>query len=141
MDLGCERYARIYLAIFSNEGVSWLDKIIRDTKMRAKAVHRHLKRLLALKLVVAEEATLYKIAKEIDSVKKVRNCENIDCEGCGKVYLALLRNGGVGWVNRIMRDARMRRRNVKTHLQHLLDRGLIKQTVLGVYRIKKQREV
>ena len=138
LDLGCKRCARIYLAIFRNEGVSWMDKIIRDTKMRPKAVHRHLKRLLALKLVATEEATLYKIAKEIDSVKKVRTCENTDCEGCGKVYLALLRNGGVGWVKQIMRDAKMRRHNVKTHLQHLLDLVLIEETVLGMYRIRKQ---
>lgn len=78
--------------------------------------------------------------REIDSVKKVRNCENMDCEGCGKVYLVMLKNGGVGWIKQIIRDAKMRRPNVKSHLQHLLDLGLIEETVLGMYKIRKNAE-
>ena len=98
-----------------------------------------MKRLLASKLVVAEEATLYKIAREIDSVKKIRNCVNMDCEGCGEVYLVMLKNGGVDWLKQIMRDAMMRRFNEKIHLQHLSHVGLIEETVLGMYKIRKQR--
>lgn len=139
VDLGCERCARIYLAIFRNQGVSWLEKIVVDTKMRHRAVRRHLKRLLVLKLVAAEPATLYKISREIDSVKRLRNCENLDCDGCGRVYLALLRSGGIATTAQIMREARMTRHTVKKHLRHLMDCGLVDQKVLGMFRLKKER--
>ena len=41
LDLGCERCAKIYLAIFRNQGASWLEKIIRDARMSRRAVRRH----------------------------------------------------------------------------------------------------
>ena len=40
LDLGCERCARVYLAIFRSDGVSWLEKIIRDARMSRRAVKR-----------------------------------------------------------------------------------------------------
>lgn len=70
LDLGCERCARVYLAIFRNDGVSWLEKIIRDAKMNRKTVKRHLNRLLALKLVKESVVPVYEIVREIDSLKK-----------------------------------------------------------------------
>ena len=41
LDLGCERCARVYLAVFRNDGVSWLEKIIRDARMSRRVVRRH----------------------------------------------------------------------------------------------------
>ncbi|MDH5783124.1 MAG: hypothetical protein OEZ35_05615 [Candidatus Bathyarchaeota archaeon] len=41
LDLGCERCARVYLAVFRNSHVSWLEKTIRDAKMRHWAVKSH----------------------------------------------------------------------------------------------------
>jgi hypothetical protein len=32
LDLSCERCARVYLAIFGNDRVSWLEKIIRNVE-------------------------------------------------------------------------------------------------------------
>ena len=72
LDLGCERCAKIYLAIFRGDGVSWLEKIIRDTGMKRKTVMRHLNRLLTLKLVKANVVPLYEIVREIDSLKKLK---------------------------------------------------------------------
>ena len=75
LDLGCEHCARVYLAILGRGGTSWLHQIIEDTSMRVKTVRRLLDRLLALKLVVECTIPGYKIAKELDSVKKLRREE------------------------------------------------------------------
>jgi len=69
LDLGCERCARVYLAILGRGGTTWLNQIVRDTGMSRKSVKRHLKRLLFLRLVSHEAGCLYRIVKEIDSVK------------------------------------------------------------------------
>jgi len=74
LDLGCERCARVYLAILRRGGVSWLKQIMRDTGMRRKSVKRHLNRLLALKLV-AGDVFGYRIVREIDSVKRWKGGE------------------------------------------------------------------
>lgn len=75
MDLGCERCARVYLAVLKKR-VTWLEQIVRDTGMKRKTVKRHLDRLLALGLVAEtvipwHNIPGYKIAKELDSVKKM----------------------------------------------------------------------
>ena len=72
LDLGCKYCARVYLAIWARGGTSWLDQIMEDTRMRMKTVRRHLDRLLALKLVAECTIPGYKIAKELDSVKKLK---------------------------------------------------------------------
>jgi len=72
LDLGCKYCARVYLAIWERRGTSWLDQIMEDTRMRMKTVRRHLDRLLALKLVAECTIPGYKIAKELDSVKKLK---------------------------------------------------------------------
>ena len=41
LDLGCERCARVYLAIFRDNHVSWVEKIMRDARMSRRAVKRH----------------------------------------------------------------------------------------------------
>lgn len=41
LDLSCRLRARVDFSIFRNEGLSWLEKIIRDTKMGRGAVRRH----------------------------------------------------------------------------------------------------
>ena len=75
LDLGCKYCARVYLAIWERGGTSWLEQIMKDTSMRMKTVRRLLDRLLALKLVVECTIPGYKIAKELDSVKKLRREE------------------------------------------------------------------
>jgi len=75
LDLGCKYCARVYLAIWERGGMSWRDQIIEDTSMRVKSVRRHLGRLLALKLIVECTIPGYKIAKELDSVKKLKRGE------------------------------------------------------------------
>ena len=75
LDLGCKYCARVYLAIWERGGTSWLEQIMKDTSMRMKTVRRLLDRLLALKLVVECTIPGYKIAKELDSVKKLRRGE------------------------------------------------------------------
>jgi len=75
LDLGCERCARVYLAILRRGGTSWLNQIVRDTGMTRKSVKRHLKRLLFLRLVRHEVGCVYRIAKEIDSVKRRKGGE------------------------------------------------------------------
>ena len=75
MDLGCEYCARVYLAIWERGGASWLEQIMEDTSMRVKTVRRHLDRLLALKLVAECTIPGYKIAKELESVKKLKRGE------------------------------------------------------------------
>ena len=44
LDLGCERCARVYLAVFRNDDLSWLEKIIRDARTNRRAVKRHFSR-------------------------------------------------------------------------------------------------
>lgn len=80
MDLGCERCARVYLAIFRRGGVSWMNEILRDTGMRRKSVDRHLGRLLTLGLVADCVIPGYKIVKELDSVKKLKGEEVSESE-------------------------------------------------------------
>ena len=75
LDLGCEYCARVYLAIWERGGASWLEQIMEDTSMRVKTVRRHLDRLLALKLVAECTIPGYKIAKELESVKKLKRGE------------------------------------------------------------------
>lgn len=75
LDLGCKYCARVYLAILGRGGTSWLEQIMEDTSMRVKTVRRHLDRLLALKLVAECTIPGYKIAKELDSVKKLKRGE------------------------------------------------------------------
>ena len=41
LDLGCERCATGLLVVFGNSHFSWLEKIIRDVKMRHWAVKSH----------------------------------------------------------------------------------------------------
>ncbi len=41
LDLGCERCARVYLAIFRDNHVSWVEKIMRYARMSRRAVKRH----------------------------------------------------------------------------------------------------
>ena len=75
LDLGCKYCARVYLAIWERGGTSWLEQIMADTRMQVKTVRRHLDRLLALKLVIECTIPGYKIAKELDSLKKSRRRE------------------------------------------------------------------
>jgi hypothetical protein len=75
LDLGCKYCARVYLAIWERGGTSWLEQIMEDTSMRVNTVRRHLDRLLALKLVAECTIPGYKIAKELDSVKKLKRGE------------------------------------------------------------------
>ena len=62
------------------------------------------------------------------------------CERCGRVYLAILRNGGCGWLQEISRDARMSRVTVKRHLEHLLSLGLVVKDGNGIYWIRDKWE-
>lgn len=55
LDLGCERCAHVYLAIFCRDGVSGMNEILGDTEMRRKTVKRHLGRLLTLGLAADHE--------------------------------------------------------------------------------------
>lgn len=139
MDLGCERCARVYLAIFRRGGISWMNEIVRDTRMHRRSVKRHLSRLLTLGLLADYAIPGYKIVKELDSVKCWRQKQDVNCDGCGKVYLALLKNNGSANLDQITRKARMKRRTVEKHLNHLLDLGVIEQSVVGIYRVRKQR--
>ena len=41
LDLGCERCVRVYLVVFRNSRVSWLEKIMRDARMSRRALSRH----------------------------------------------------------------------------------------------------
>ena len=41
LDLSCELCAKVYLAIFRNDGLNWLEKIMRDARMSRRAVRRH----------------------------------------------------------------------------------------------------
>ena len=140
LDLGCKLCARIYLAILRRGGSSSLNEMLRDTEMRLKTLKRHLNRLLFLRLVEHTSNCMYRVVKELDSVKEWRRKSEVDCEGCGRVYLALLRNNGAADVREIVREARMKRRTVQKHLQHLLDYGLVTQGENGLYRIRKDRK-
>ena len=75
LDLGCKFCARVYVAIWERGGTSWLEQIMKDTRMRVKTVKRHLDRLLALKLVANCTIPGYKIAEKLDSVKKLKRGE------------------------------------------------------------------
>ena len=138
LDLGCKLCARIYLAVLRRDGSSCLDEVLRDTEMRPKTLERHLNRLLFLHLVEHTPNCMYRVVKELDSVKKWRQKLDVNCEGCGRVYLALLRSNGAVNIAGIAREARMKRRTVQKHLQHLLDYGLVTQGENGLYRIRKR---
>jgi len=73
LDLGCKLCARVYLAIFRNNRVSWLEQIMRDARMSQRTVKRHLNRLLMLKLVKERVLPVYEIVREIDSLKEAES--------------------------------------------------------------------
>ena len=100
LDLGCERCARVYLAIIGRGGTSWLNQIVRDTGMSHKTVKRHLNRLLAIKLV-SNDVFGYRIFREIDSAQAFSFLEvSLPKDLLAKVRRLILKRPDLGFVDR-----------------------------------------
>jgi hypothetical protein len=100
LDLGCERCARVYLAVLGRGGTSWLNQIVRDTGMAHKTVKRHLSRLLAVKLV-ANDVFGYRIFREIDSARPLGFLEILlPKDLLAKVRKLILKRPDLGFVDR-----------------------------------------
>ena len=100
LDLGCERCARVYLAVLGRGGTSWLNQIMRDTGMARKSVKRHLNRLLAVKLV-ANDVFGYRIVREIDSAVPLGFLEILlPKDLLAKVRRLILKRPDLGFVDR-----------------------------------------
>ena len=121
LDLGCERCARVYLAILGRGGTSWLNQIVRDTGMSRKTVKRHLNRLLAIKLV-SNDVFGYRIFREIDSAQAFSFLEvSLPKDLLAKVRRLILKRPDLGFVDReeeFIREAiRLFLRNSHTSLK------------------------
>ena len=100
LDLGCERCAKVYLAILGRGGVSWVNQIMRDTGMARKSVKRHLNRLLAVKLV-ANDVFGYRVFREINSARAFGFLEVLlPRDLLAKVRRLVLKRPDLGFVDR-----------------------------------------